>query len=483
MSDRRRYVSYSRQSLSRDPVDSLSIEFQQAACREFIARHGGVLVGEFSDPDTKGWKRHRPGFDAMLDQIRTGNADTVVLYKLSRFARNLVMQEEVVSLIAESGGELVSVTEPHINTSPMVRQILGAVNEQYRRDQGDWLRATFAARARRGHHHGYAPYGYRIEDTCLVLDDATAAQARQLWEWALQGHGTPEVTYRANERGWTTRNGKHWHQMTILRLLRNPTYAGHVQHRGEIVARDAHPALVTDAEFAAVQATIDRRSYHRRKSAPSWAEGFVYHACGRRMYLAGWTDGTYSGTRFRCKGMYPDARHRHERCPVRPSSVMAHKVEAAIIDQVGAIGDRLAPPADVLRALQDAQGSTAKQRDRQRAGLVKRRDDLERQRQRLLDLVLAEKIDADLYRERDDGLKAEIDTVIADLDAVPAPVRPADVTATHAHLLTLAEDARIYAAHDPTSLVAILGALDARLVVGRDGMVLEVGERLRAYVR
>ena len=74
MTDRARFCSYARQSLSRDPDQSLSIDFQLAACREFVARQGGVIVGEFSDPDTKGWKRHRPGFDAMLATIANGTA-------------------------------------------------------------------------------------------------------------------------------------------------------------------------------------------------------------------------------------------------------------------------------------------------------------------------------------------------------------------------------------------------------------------------
>ena len=50
MTERTRYAAYARQSLSRLPEDSLSIDFQLAACREFVARQGGVIVGEFSRP-------------------------------------------------------------------------------------------------------------------------------------------------------------------------------------------------------------------------------------------------------------------------------------------------------------------------------------------------------------------------------------------------------------------------------------------------
>lgn len=483
MTDPIRYAIYARQSLSRDPADSLSIEMQVKACREFVAQRAGVVVGEYTDPDTKGWRRYRPGFDAMLEQVRRGDAQTIVLYKLSRFARNLMMQEDVVTMIADAGGDLVSVTEPHVSTSPMVRQILGAVNEQYRRDQGDWLRSTWAARARRGLHHGYAPYGYRIEDKRLVLDPDTAPIAREIWTWALEGHGTPEITYRLNERNRSTNTGKPWYQTAVLRMLRNPVYAGHVLHRDEIVARDAHPAIVTDAEYDQVQATIDRRANHRRKAVPSWAEGFVWHACGRRMYLASWAKGDDVRTRFRCAGVWPDNNRREARCPHRPASMFASKVESAIVDQVGMLGDRLIPPDAVAAELEAVAGASSRDREQRRVSLQRRLDDLDRQRDRLLDLVLSERIDADLYRDRDDAIKAEIAAVTIDRDAVPAPIDPAQITAMHASLHRIATAARIAARHDPASLVQFLADLDARLILGDGDPRLEVGASLAPYVR
>jgi hypothetical protein len=418
----------------------------------------------------------------MLGAIRNGSSDVCVIFKLSRFARNLVMQEEVVSEIADAGGDLVSVTEPHVSTSPMVRQILGAVNENYRRDQSDWLRSTFAARARRGHHHGYAPWGYRIEDKALALDETTAPLARQLWDWALAGHGTPEITFRLNERGILTLRGKAWNPVAVLDILRNPAYAGHVRHRGEVVARDAHPALVTDAEFATVQALLDRRSFQRRKAAPSWAEGFVWHSCGQRMYLAGWFRDGEHRPRFRCHRAFAREQRGSIPCTDRPASIFAVKVEEIIVREVAALAGRLMPAEDVLRAMAATAGESAAQRKRVRDRIVKRLDDLDRQRDRLLDLFLAEKIDADRYAERDAILKAETATVRDDLAATPAPMTPDAATAMHDRLAELTVAIPGLARHDPASLVGILVALDARLVVGgNDGPVLRVGDALAPW--
>src|SRR5690606_14470152 len=104
----------------------------------------------------------------------------------------------------------------------------------------------------------------------------------------------------------------------------------------EIVAHNAHPALVTDAEYRQVQALIALRSDRRRKADPSWVEGFVWHACGRRMYLSGWSDGGTRRSRFRCKGVWATSRIDATRCTHRPATVFASIIEnelaIAIVD-------------------------------------------------------------------------------------------------------------------------------------------------------
>lgn len=484
--DPKRAVIYSRQSISRDPIDSLSIEFQERECSEYVVRQGWVLVGTYSDPDKKGWRRFRPAFDEMLATVAAGKADVVVLYKLSRFARNLMMQEEVVAEIADAGGDLVSITEPHMSTSPMVRQILGAVNEHYRRDQSDWLSSTFAARARKGLHHGYAPFGYRIVDRRLQVDGATGPIARQMWEWALEGHGTPEITFRLNERGVLTQRGKQWQPVTVLDILRNVTYAGSVKHRGEVVATDAHPALVSQEEFDQVQRLLDRRSSQRRKATPSWAEGFVEHACGERMYLSGWyrklDDGTkWRRSRFRCHKAFSRRERGVIPCQHRPASVYADYAEDAIVDGLALLADRLRSPEEVAAAVERSYGQSAAKRERQRASIQRRHDDLVRQRDRLLSLVLEGKVDADLYRERDDALKIEIATVAAELAVVPPVVDLAAIRKQHTAIADLLIAATVMAGANPSGLVAPLTTLDARLVVGDGAPYLRVGPAFTTF--
>lgn len=482
-----RAVIYVRQSLTRDEDDSLSLESQQRVCREYVERHGWRLVGTFVEPDTKGWRTDRPQFDAMLQAVRDGRADTVVVFKLSRFARNLIHQETVLNEIADAGGELVSVTEPFLNTSPMVRQILGAVNEQHRRDMADHLKAAFAERGRRGLHHGYAPIGYtKDDDGALHIDEAGAETVRRIFREAMNGTGARTIALDLNDDGITTQRGRPWTHATVLGVLRNPVYAGHVQMHGEIVRRDMHDAIVTDDEQQRALAAIDRRRGIRRKTgATSWADGFVYHSCGRRMYLTAWQR-SRSGTirwRYRCNAQFDRKRRGDHACHEPGGSIFTAEVEATfLLLLVEALSD-VATPEDAMRWIEAQRDATQDERDKARRRLEARLADVQRQRERLLDLVLAGRVDDDLYSTRDAALKAEAATIRAELDTVPADVPVEALTARRAAIMDVADALPIVAHSAPQRLPGLLHTLDVRLVMGGDGARLEWGESSAPFVR
>lgn len=480
----KRALTYARQSLTRGPQDdSLSIEMQTRACREYIARQGWELCGTFEDPDQKGWKAHRPAFDAMLDRFRQGAADIVVVFKLSRFARDLLHQERIIGEIADAGGELASVTEPYISTSPMVRQILGAVNEQFRRDQGDFLKATWAGRARRGYHHGGAPYGYRMEDGELAVDEPAASVVREMFSWALAGHGSPEIASRLNARNVPTpRAGQQWTEERVLRLLRRPAYCGRVMLNGEIVTDEGrHEPLVSPVTFDAVQLILDRRRGTRRKDAPSWVDGFVRHACGRRMYAAMHVTATSRGWRYRCGATTANAA-KHEHCDARPGSMMVGKVEAAFVSLLGDALTQLVPPDRAAARLEAAHAADAVTRDAERARLARRLAEVERQRDRLLDLTLQGHVAEDAYTLRDATLRAERDRIRATLAELPTPVNPAALARRHATLVEARAALEVAIRHDPAALPGVLHALDVTLVIGDGAPRLAWGPETGVFV-
>lgn len=460
--------------------DSLSIEAQTRACRDYVTRLGGTVAAVYADEDEKGWQASRPAFDRMLAAVRSGAVNGVVVFKLSRFMRSLIDQERFVGEIAAAGGELVSVMEPYISTSPMVRQILGAVNEQYRRDQAEFLRAAFAERSRRGLHHGPAPYGYTKAESILTPAEPAASVVREMYAWAAAGDGSPEIAMRLNARGiGTSRSGAAWSPSRVLELLRRPVYGGLIALNGEIIGEGAHEPLVDRDTWEAVQGMLDRRRGTRRKVAPSWIDGFVEHACGHRMHAVRERGG---GWRYRCGHVqYPRYVGRPV-CTTRPASMSAAKIEAALLPLLTDALETLASPTAVIARMRAGQTERESERVRRRQRLERRIADVTTQRDRLLDMTLRGAVEEDAYRPRDAALRAELNDLRAELAGVPSAVDPDRVAARHAHLIGVAQELEVARAGNPGALTGILHALDVRIVVGAGPLRLRWPAALRAFV-
>lgn len=485
----RRIGIYCRQSSTDvdERGESLSIESQTRACREYVARTGGSVAGVYADEDEKGWKASRPAFDRMLDDIRAGAVDCVVVFKLSRFMRSLLDQERFVGEIAAAGGELVSVMEPYISTSPMVRQILGAVNEQHRRDISDFLKATWGTRSRRGLHHGPAPYGYTKSESTLTPDEPAASVVRDMYAWAAAGDGGPTIAARLNQRGiGTPRRGSLWGPSRVLELLRRPVYAGLIALNGEIVTEGAHEPLVDRETWETVQATLARRRYLRRKETPSWVDGHVLHACGARMTAM---RGHGDRWRYRCTraghgGARTAPRYAGDHaCPHRPLSMAAERIERAFAALLGDALATLPSPDAVAARIEDGHAERASERTKHRQRLERRIADVTGQRDRLLDLTLRGAVEEDAYKPRDAALRAELKTLRDELAAVPAEVDVDAITETHAVLTNTWLSLDMVLTYDmPMEIPDILRTLDVCIVIADGEPRLRWPARLAAFV-
>lgn len=58
--------------------ESNSILNQRTIVREYCEKHGIILVEEFVDDGFSGGNFERPGFQAMLEHLRTGKANMVI---------------------------------------------------------------------------------------------------------------------------------------------------------------------------------------------------------------------------------------------------------------------------------------------------------------------------------------------------------------------------------------------------------------------
>lgn len=423
-----RCIAYVRQSKGKDgesAADALSLDAQEAAIRRYCAERGWEVVRTIRDHDLSGEDWDRPGMRELLAAAAAGDADAVVVYKVSRFARDALFQELTHRELKRRGVALHSVTEPGVERT-LIRLILGAVNQHHNEDLSEWLKTAIAARAHRGLHHGRDPYGYRVATGGgLEIDPEQAAVVQRIFAMRADGMGMIAIANRLNAEGIRSKTGTSWGAPSVRSLLRNPTYAGYAVLRGEIVG---------DLDPANTPRIIDRPLWHQVQrmwqsgravatsaDLMSWVQGLVDHACGAKMWIVSGRMGAH-GERLRYLDCGNHGRPTLKRCQHPRQLVSLEPIERAAAACLAADLANLPPSLDAALAAHAAALGKPDALTR-RADLERQRDHLRASITRAEDLVIGGLRDAAWFREQDARLQADltaVDAALAALTDVPA---------------------------------------------------------------
>lgn len=137
-------IGYARISTGEQSLDLQRDALRQAGCAEV-----------FEDSGISGIARRRPGLEAALARLTTG--DVLVVWKLDRLGRSLPHLIETVKQLGELGAGFASLSE-NIDTTTaggkLVFHIMGALAEFERSLIVERVNAGIAAARKRGKHIG-----------------------------------------------------------------------------------------------------------------------------------------------------------------------------------------------------------------------------------------------------------------------------------------------------------------------------------------
>ncbi len=122
-------AAYARVSTSNNGQDP---EVQLRELREYVARRGWNLAGEYVDVGISGAKEKRPQLDRLIADAHRRKFDAVVVWKFDRFARSVSHLLRALETFKALGIEFVSLSEQVDTSTPtgkMVFTVLGAVAE------------------------------------------------------------------------------------------------------------------------------------------------------------------------------------------------------------------------------------------------------------------------------------------------------------------------------------------------------------------
>ncbi len=344
--------------------DFNSLDNQREAAEAYVksqAHEGWILLRDrYDDGGFSGGSMERPALQKLLEVIRSGQIDVVVVYKVDRLTRSLADFAKLVELFDARGVSFVSVTQAFNTTTSMGRLTLNVLLSfaQFEREvTGERIRDKIAASKKKGlWMGGVVPLGYRVENRALHGVEDHANFVRALFRRYLEvGAVVPLKTaldsenvrlpVRTDGTGKLT-GGGHISRGHLYKILSNPIYVGRLSHKGQ--AFEGQHAKIVDREtWDRVQEQLARHANARRspvRASEARLAGKLYDDRGSRMSPS---EAARGGRRWRYYVSQAILQGRKQEAG-SIARVAAQELEDKVLETVRAsLGDRECAEADI----------------------------------------------------------------------------------------------------------------------------------------
>ncbi len=293
--------------LSRDACDkeeSNSITVQRELLRDYISqrpefREYAVRV----DDGFSGSTFERPSFQKMIEDVKAGRTDCIIVKDLSRFGRNYLDAGEYIEKIFPFlGVRFIAVNDNYDSlgdkkaSDDLIIPFKNLINEAYCRDISVKIRSQLEIKRKNGQFLGsFAAFGYLKDEqnkNKLVVDQYAADIVRDIFKWKLEGVSPQDIADALNKLGvlspmeykrslgmkfttsFKTNAKAAWSAGTVIRVLKNPIYTGVLVQGKETtpsykvhkritkdesewtVIEDSHEAIISKIDFDSVQKVL-----------------------------------------------------------------------------------------------------------------------------------------------------------------------------------------------------------------------------------
>lgn len=302
-----------------DKVESNSVSNQRELIYSYLKNREEIQVCEEKiDDGYSGVGFDRPALHSMLEDVKRGKINCIIVKDLSRFGRNYIETGRYIQQIFPFMGVRFIAINDHYDseqvdsqTDHIILPFKNLMNDSYSRDISIKVRSQIEVRQKRGDYIGSFPvYGYfrdRERKGGLVIDRTAAEVVREIFDLKIKGYNNRRIADYLNEHGipspmeyktllhwrYTTsfklEPQAKWFPMAVERVLKNEIYTGvmvqgkertlnykikkriKVSKEDWIRVTDAHEAIISKEDFAIVQKLMLRDT----RTAPS----------GRQLYL------------------------------------------------------------------------------------------------------------------------------------------------------------------------------------------------------
>ena len=263
-----------------------SLQNQEEACKAYIlsqAFNGWEYTKTYSDGGISGGTMERPGLQALLNDIRAGHIQVVVVYKVDRLSRSIIDFHKMMQEFDKYGCNFVSITQSFDTSNSMGKLTLNMLLSfaQFEREvSAERVRDKIAASKAKGlWMGGTPPLGYDLKDKQLIPNPQETELVNLIFSKYLELGNIQATADWMNQQGyrskcWQTasgdkRGGHLFRHGSIQRILGNPVYIGKIAHLAlKKVYPGKHKGIIPQEVFEKVQAKLgankDGLREHRR---------------------------------------------------------------------------------------------------------------------------------------------------------------------------------------------------------------------------
>lgn len=242
--------------LSRDDEqqgESNSITNQKVFLEDYARVHGFRNVRHFTDDGYSGTSFNRPGFNALIEEVKNGNVGTVIIKDMSRLGRDYLQVGFYTEILfPDKGVRFIAINNNVDRDNPVENDFtpfLNIMNEFYAKDTSKKIKAIFRSRMENGLRcSGAFPYGYvrkGDDKQTMYVDEEAAKVIRRIYKMAADAVPVGEIVKTLTrekilipaahqEKAEGTESRMHnytdpyaWSNTTVYSIIGRQEYLGH----------------------------------------------------------------------------------------------------------------------------------------------------------------------------------------------------------------------------------------------------------------
>lgn len=316
---------YIRVSTKKQVEEGYSLDAQKEKLEKLCETNGYIIYKIYSDEGRSGKNTKRKAYQEMMDDMREGKFDKIIVTKLDRISRSLIDLEELIQDLQKHNCSFETASEKidlDSSIGVMFVRLLGIFAQFERERITERINDAFEEMVAQGKPiSGTQPFGYKNEDGKVVVIEEEKDILIDIFNTYEKNH-SQRSTYLYITEKYNLEKGFNW----IYKTLRNPIYTGKYRNNENYTT-----PIITKEQFDHVQEILKSKNIKRNSNGPYIFTGLLIDTncggklCGNKFSLR---NGTCEGIHYRCN------KNRREKSCISNSVINEKFIEKYLLDNL-----------------------------------------------------------------------------------------------------------------------------------------------------